>query len=65
MRYLVYLILVLILLSLVSALVFLVRDRGVGDRAARALTWRIGLSIGLFLLLMAAYWLGLLPARGL
>lgn len=65
MRYLVYLVLVLILLSLVSAGVFLVRDRGAGDRAARALTWRIGLSIALFLVLMAAYYLGWIPARGL
>lgn len=65
MRYLVYLALFLILASLVSALVFLVRDRGAGTRTVRALTWRIGLSIGLFLVLMAAYYLGLIPARGL
>lgn len=65
MRYLVYLALFLILASLASALVFLVRDRGAGNRTVRALTWRIGLSIGLFLVLMAAYFLGLIPARGL
>lgn len=65
MRYLVYLALFLILASLASALVFLVRDRGAGTRTVRALTWRIGLSIGLFLVLMAAYYLGLVPARGL
>jgi hypothetical protein len=59
MRILVYLILALILLSLASALVYLVRDRGVGDRTAQALTWRIGLSIGLFLILMAGHYLGL------
>jgi len=61
MRILIYLVLVLILLSLGSALVYLVRDRGVGDRAAKALTWRIGLSIGLFLILMAGHYLGLFP----
>lgn len=61
MRIMLYLILALILLSLASALVYLVRDRGVGDRAAKALTWRIGLSIGLFLILMAGHYLGLFP----
>ena len=61
MRILVYLLLALILLSLASALVYLVRDQGVGDRTAKALTLRIGLSIGLFLILMVGHYLGLFP----
>jgi Protein of unknown function (DUF2909) len=65
MRFLVYLLIVLILASLASALVFLVRDKGEGTRTVKALTWRIVLSIGLFLLLMSAYYLGFIPARGL
>ena len=60
MRILIYLVLVLILLSLGSALVYLVRDRGEGERAIRALTWRIGLSLGLFILLMAGHYLGVI-----
>jgi hypothetical protein len=60
MRILIYLVLALILLSLGSALVYLVRDRGDGERAIRALTWRIGLSIGLFIMLMAGHYLGLI-----
>ena len=60
MRILIYLVLVLILLSLGSALVYLVRDRGEGERAIRALTCRIGLSLGLFILLMAGHYLGVI-----
>ncbi|MCS6785749.1 MAG: twin transmembrane helix small protein [Thiobacillaceae bacterium] len=58
MRYLIYAALLAILASLVSALVFLVRDRGRGTRTVRSLTWRIGLSLGLFVLIMAAFYLG-------
>ena len=47
-----------ILYSLASSLVFLVRDKGGGDRTVRRLTWRIGLSIVLFVFLWAAYQLG-------
>lgn len=65
MRILIYLVLALILLSLGSALVTLVRDRGHGDRTIRALTWRIGLSIGLFVMLMAAHHLGFIAPGGL
>ena len=50
--------LVVILYSLASALVFLVKDHGEGDRTVKRLTWRIGLSLALFLGLWAAYKLG-------
>lgn len=63
MHLLIYLFLALILLSLISALTFLVRDGGQGRRMVKALTWRIALSLLLFLMLMAAFWLGWLPAR--
>jgi cytochrome bd-type quinol oxidase subunit 2 len=57
--------LVLIFASLFSALVFLYRDKGRGTRTARALTWRIGLSITLFLMLMAGFYFGIIPPQGL
>ena len=60
MRILVTLLLLLILFSLLSGLVYLVRDRGRSERAVKALTWRIGLSVLLFVVLMAAYFLGLI-----
>jgi len=50
--------LVTILYSLGSALVFLVKDHGEGDRTVNRLTWRIGLSLVLFLFLWGAYQLG-------
>ena len=52
----------LILASLGSALVFLMREPG-SVRTARALTVRVGLSIGLFALLMLGYATGLIDGR--
>jgi hypothetical protein len=49
--------LLIILYSLASSFFFLVRDKGQGDRTVRRLTWRIGLSLALFVLLWIAYWL--------
>lgn len=64
-RILVIVTLLLIFGSLASALVFLYRDRGQETRTVRALTLRIGLSIGLFLLLMAGIYFGIIPPTGL
>lgn len=54
-----------ILASLGSALVHLVRGRGRSDRTAKALTFRIGLSFGLFALLFLFYWTGLIQPHGI
>jgi hypothetical protein len=53
-----------ILLSLGSALWYLVRGAGDSRRVVRALTWRIGLSIALFVLLMIAWYAGLIEPHG-
>ncbi len=59
MRIVVVLMLIAIVASLGSALVFVYRDRGQGKtRAVKALTLRVGLSFVLFLMLMVAYRLG-------
>jgi hypothetical protein len=50
--------LITIIYSLASSLFFLVRDHGEGDRTVKRLTWRIGLSLVLFLILWGAYQLG-------
>ena len=55
--------LVLILASLASALFFMVRGRDDPKRMAKALTVRIALSVGLFVMLMAGYFFGLIPGR--
>lgn len=61
----VILMLLVIVGSLVSALVFLYKDRGNGTRMARALTTRVALSITLFCLLMAGFYFGIIPPTGL
>ncbi len=60
-RVLVILLLLAIVGSLFSGLFYLYRDRGAGERTARALTLRIGLSIALFLLLLVGFRLGFIP----
>jgi hypothetical protein len=44
---------------------YLMQDRGRTDRMAWALTWRVGLSILLFLFLLLAHALGWIDATGL
>lgn len=63
MRLLVILFLVFIVASLGSALYYLVRDRGRGERVARALTVRVVLSVTLFALLMLGFYFGLITDR--
>lgn len=55
-----------ILASLGSAAVFLLRRKpGQNQNMARALTWRVGLSIALFALLMASFYFGIITPHGL
>lgn len=51
----------LIIASLFSALVFMYKDQGRNKRTVKALTARIVLSISLFVLLMTAFYFGLIP----
>lgn len=55
----------LILISLFSALTFIYRDKGSSTRAVKALTFRISLSIALFVLLLAGFYFGIIPQQGL
>lgn len=55
-----------ILISLGSGMVYLVRDSGKDSkRVVKALTWRIGLSIALFVILLLAWANGLIQPHGL
>jgi len=65
MKIIVFLLIILILFSLGSGLYFLIKDRGTSERTVKALTWRVGLSVALFALLMAGYYLGFIPQQGL
>jgi len=57
-------ILLAVVYSLASSFYFLVRDKGEGDRTVRRLSWRVGLSLGLVLLLFAGFKLGVIEPRG-
>ena len=57
-RFLILACLLAIVLSLGSALVSLVRNKGESSRMAQALTIRVGLSVLLFVLLLVAWRLG-------
>jgi hypothetical protein len=56
---------ILILASLASALIFLMRDKGKSNRTVLALTWRVGLSVALFLLILLCYKLGWIQPTGI
>jgi hypothetical protein len=64
MKIVIVLLLIGIIGSLASAMVYLVRDRGSSTRTVKALTIRVGLSVILFLLLMAGYYFGFISQDG-
>ena len=58
-KYLIVIVLVLIIASLGKALYHLSSAKPEdGSKMVKALTWRIGLSVGLFVLLIVAYFMG-------
>lgn len=59
----VVILLLVIVGSLASGLFFMLRDDADSDRMVRALTWRIGLSIAAFALLMLGAWMGWIDAN--
>jgi hypothetical protein len=64
-KVLIVLMFVAIVASLGSALFHLSRSGGDSRKMARALTLRVGLSVGLFILLMIAWAAGLIRPHGL
>jgi hypothetical protein len=65
MKILVAVAFVFILVSLGSALFFLMRDKGQSNRTVTALAVRVGLSILLFLSLLLAHRFGLIESTGI
>ena len=63
MKVLVVVLLFLVVVSLFSALFFMYRDKGNSRRMVTALTFRIVLSIAIFLILICSYYFGLFPQR--
>lgn len=64
-KVLVVVVLLGIVISLGSALFHLSRGKGDPRKMVRALTIRVGLSVGLFILLMLAWYNGLITPHGL
>jgi len=65
MRYVVIVAFVLILASLASALIFMMKDRGRSDRTVTALALRVGFSITLFVGILIAWKLGWIEPTGI
>jgi hypothetical protein len=55
----------LIFISLGSALVYLMRDKGKRNRTVKALAFRVGFSISLFLFILIAHHFGLIQPTGI
>lgn len=59
-KILVIVLLVLVLSALFSGLYFLIRDKGQSDRTVKSLTWRIAISLLLFVILLIGAATGLI-----
>lgn len=55
----------LIIFSLGSALVYLMKDKGKSNRTVKALALRVGFSISLFILILIANHYGLIQPTGI
>lgn len=55
----------IILISLATGLIFLVRDEGKTKRTVKSLSWRIGLSLILFIFLFLAFSLEWIRPHGI
>lgn len=64
-KILIVLVLLAILGSLASGLIFLIKDNGGTERTVKALTVRIGLSVFLFLMLMLGIFTGVIKPHGI
>ncbi len=56
---------ILIIVSLASALIFMMKDKGKTNRTVKALALRVGFSITLFILLLIAHHFGLIQPTGI
>ena len=57
--------LLVVFVSLGQALFYLIKDGGKSDKLLKALTWRIGLSVFIFILLLIGQAVGLIHPHGL
>ena len=64
-KLLIVLLLFIVIFSLGQALFYLIKDEGKSDRMVKALSWRIGLSVFIFILLLIGQAVGLIQPHGL
>lgn len=64
-KVIIVILLLIVILSLGSALYHLVNHKGNSDKLVKSLTWRIGLSVFIFLLLLLGQAIGLIQPHGL
>lgn len=64
MKWIIVVAFVLIIGSLASAMIFLIRDRGRTRNTVRALGFRVGFSIALFVFILFAHWMGWIQSTG-
>jgi putative copper export protein len=64
-KILIVLLLFIVIFSLGQALFYLIKDEGKSDRMVKALSWRIGLSVFIFILLLIGQAVGLIQPHGL
>jgi hypothetical protein len=64
-KLLIVLLLFIVIFSLGQALFYLIKDEGKSDRMLKALSWRIGLSVFIFILLLIGQAVGLIQPHGL
>lgn len=65
MKWIIAIAFVLIIGSLASALVFLIRDRGKSNKVLHALALRVGFSVALFIFILVANRLGWIHSTGI
>lgn len=65
MKILVAIAFLLIFISLGSALIYMMKDKGKSNRTVKALAFRVGFSIALFLLILIAHHFGLIQPTGI
>ena len=64
-KIIVVVLLLVVIFSLGQALFYMIKDEGKSDRMVKALSWRIGLSVFIFLLLLIGQATGLITPHGL
>lgn len=64
-KVIIILLLVLILYNLGAGLYYMIVDKGQTKRTVNALTWRVGLSAALVILVLLGIWSGVLTPHGI